>query len=63
MSVRRKHENRTDEQPLREVRRFRSISVQLTAFALLISLLPLLLVSLTMFWRMESMTEQELTQS
>ena len=46
-----------------EVRRFRSISVQLTAFALLISLLPLFFVSGALLGRMERMTEQELTQS
>lgn len=45
------------------MRRFRSISVQLTTFALLISLLPLLLVSVFLLLRMEDMTERELTQS
>lgn len=49
--------------PQLEVRRFRSISVKLTAFAVLISLLPLLLVGALLLWRMESMTERELTQS
>lgn len=46
-----------------EVSRFQSISVQLTAFALLISILPLLFVSALLLQRMEKMTEEELTQS
>lgn len=63
MNVRRKDQKPDGALPRTEVRRFRSISVQLTAFALLISLLPLLLVSVLLLWRMENMTEQELTQS
>lgn len=63
MSVKRKGKNRSEPLSRTEVRRFRSISVKLTAFALLISLLPLLLVSMLLLWRMENMTEKELTQS
>lgn len=61
--MRKRQGNRTGAAANSEVRRFRSISVQLTAFALLISLLPLLLVSVFLLLHMESMTEQELTQS
>lgn len=61
--MKQRNKRRTEKRPQLEVRRFRSISVQLTAFALLISLLPLFLVSVLLLWRMESMTEQELTQS
>lgn len=61
--MRKNKRSRTGAASKPEVRRFRSISVQLTAFALLISLLPLLLVSVLLLWRMENMTEQGLTQS
>lgn len=61
MSVKNKRGSRTGAPA--EVRRFRSISVQLTAFALLISVLPLFFVSMLLLRRMETMTEQELTQS
>ena len=47
----------------REVRRFHSISVRLTIFALLIGIIPLLFVSALLMRRMELMTESELRQS
>lgn len=46
-----------------EVRRFRSISVRLTAVALLISICPLLCVSMLLLWQIDGMIENELTQS
>jgi signal transduction histidine kinase len=46
-----------------KVRPFRSMSMRLTAFALLISILPVLFVSTLLLKRMESMMERELTQS
>lgn len=45
------------------VGRFRSISVRLTAFALVISIFPLMLVSMLLMKQMEKMTEHELNQS
>ena len=46
-----------------EVGRFRSISVRLTAFALVISILPLIFVSMLLLGQMDEMTERELAQS
>lgn len=46
-----------------EVRPFRSIFLRLTAFALLLSILPVLLISSLLLRRMEEMTERELEQS